>query len=59
MQFHGLPVVAVFDVVKGHSRRLRMEARRFKQVLQEFQGRQQMLRSVDLAFNKLAVIELR
>ena len=56
--FRGYGVKAVFDAIKGQNKRLRREARRFRQVMKEFAGREAALESVDLAFDKLAVIKL-
>ncbi|NLF24757.1 MAG: hypothetical protein GX589_03760 [Deltaproteobacteria bacterium] len=58
VSFRGYNMEAVFDVIKGQMRRLRQEARRFKQVMTEFAGREGALERVDLAFDKVAVIKL-
>ena len=58
VRFHGVPAAAKFDVIKGRAARLRKEARRFRRVLEEFRGREDVVRAVDLAYDKMAVVKL-
>ena len=56
--FHGLRLTATFDAVENQSNRLSLEASRLKRVLDEFEGKSELIDKVDLAFEKLAVIRL-
>ncbi|MCB0309891.1 MAG: hypothetical protein KDD42_01570 [Bdellovibrionales bacterium] len=56
--FRGLELEATFGLAKQDPNALATQARRLKAILDEFRGRHQLLKSVDLAFGTQAVVKL-